>query len=62
MKGSLRLKSRESFVYYLQRSNSALTGLKTISQHLNTANNLKAEEKIDNYFKKVSRTLRDKHN
>lgn len=46
----------------LQRSNSALTGLKIISQHLNTANKLKDEEKIDNYFKDVKLKVRDDHN
>ncbi|EAC2786883.1 hypothetical protein GCV64_14665 [Listeria monocytogenes] len=46
----------------LQRSNSALAGLKIISEHLVMANKLKDEKKIDNYFKDVNHKVRDDHN
>ncbi|ECB9807509.1 hypothetical protein FL877_15030 [Listeria monocytogenes] len=46
----------------LQRSNSALAGLKIISEHLVMANKLKDEKKIDNYFKDVNHKVHDDHN
>ncbi|EAK9263729.1 hypothetical protein FAW65_14895 [Listeria monocytogenes] len=46
----------------LQRSNSALAGLRIISEHLAMANKLKDEKKIDNYFKDVNHKVRDDHN